>query len=321
MKKRLIPILIFLIIFNLSGCGDTNVSDTSGDDKVLLQAIDLLSKANSYELTESRVESTTFGDKQYISQRTSITEEKIIVEPFVRWGRSDSTSSKIYLGGQQRSLRESYQVLNNGQLDVYVRYSPTQDAAIGKEPVLGEWEKIPTFTKEQDAWTLDAMRNNFDAQLYLLSSNIDTFKKVEHYEVKDENIIKYEGYLEQTTILEAYQKYIRDFWVKANLLKDSKNLSLEDLKNEIIDGGVLEIQVGIPMLAYSDEPVPISLWIDKNTFKLIKVTVDETLVMQSYNEKEVLKNNPELGKPIVSEALLTYEIKSINNLNEIPMPD
>ena len=320
MKKRLIPILIFLIIFNLSGCGDGNDSDTSWDDWVLLQAIDLLSKANSYELTESRVESTTFGDKQSIYK--TITEEKIMFEPFVRWSRTDKTNTNFNVGGQQRSLSESYQVLNDGQLDGYMRFSPTEDAAIAKKPALGEWENIPSFTKKQDALTLDAMRSNFDAQLYLLSSNIGTFKKVENDEVKDENILKYDGYLEQTTILEAYQKYIRDFYVQVNLLKDSKNLSLEDLKNEITDGDLLEIKAGIPKLAYSEDSVPISLWIDKNTFELIKVTIDETLVLQSYMEKEVLKNNPELNEePIVSEALLTYEIISINNLKEIPMPD
>ena len=318
MKKQLIPILIFLIIFNLSGCGDTSVSDTSGDDKLLLQAIDLLSKANSYELTESRVESTTFGDKQSIFK--IITEKKIMSEPFVRWSRTDKTNTNFNLGGQRRSLGESYQVLNDGQLDVYVRFSPTEDAAIGKEPVLGEWEKNPTYTKEQDALTLDAMRSNFDAQLYLLSSNIDTFKKVENDEVKDENILKYDGYIEQTTIMEAYQKYIRDFYVQVNLLPDSKNLSLEDLRNEITDGDLFEIKVGIPKLAYSEEPVPVSLWIDIRTFELIKVAVDETLVLQSYMEKEMPKVNPDLEKPIVSEALLTYEIKSIDNLKGIPIP-
>ena len=53
----------------------------------------------------------------------------------------------------------------------------------------------------------------------------------------------------------------------------------------------------------------------------MKVSVDETLVLQSYMEKEMLKVNPELEEPIVSKALLTYEIKSIDNLKEIPMPN
>ena len=319
MKKQLIPILIFLFLLNLSGCGDTSISDTSGDDKVLLQSIDLLSKVNSYELTTSRVETTTFGDKQLISQ--IITEQKIILEPFVSWWRTDSTSTGIYENGPIRSLNEGYQVLNDDQIDLFMRYSHTEDANIGNEPVLGEWEKIATSTKEQADWTFDNMRSNFDAQLYLLSSNIDTFKIVESDEGKDENILKYDGYLEQTTILEAYQKYIRTPYVKGNMLTDSKNMSLEDLKKEITDGDLLDIKTGIPKLAYSEKPVPISLWIDKSTFELKKVTVDETLVMQSYMEKEILKANPDLEEPIVSKALLTYEIRSIDNLKEIPMPD
>ena len=317
MKKKLILILIFLFLLNLSGCGNT--SDTSGADKVLLQTIDHLSKINSYELTTGRVESTTFGDKKVISQ--IITEQKIIFAPFVNWSRTDSTSTRIFEGGQYRSLREVYLVLNDDQIDFFMRYSPAEDATLGNEPVLGEWEKISTSTKEQADWTIDEMKSNFDAQLYLLSANIDTFKIAENDEVRDENILKYDGYLEQTTILEAYQQYIRDTYVKGNLLTDSKNLSLEDLKNEITGGDLLEIKSGIPKLAYSEKPVPISLWIDKRTFELKKVTVDETLVMQSYMEKEIPKANPGLEEPIVSKALLTYEIKNIDNLKEIPMPD
>jgi uncharacterized protein YcfL len=319
MKKQLILILIFLFLLNLSGCGNKSISDTSGDDKVLLQTFDLLSKINSYELTTSRVESTTFGDKKVLSQM--ITEQKIIFEPFATWSRTDSTSTRIFEGGQYRSLREVYQVLNDNQIDLFMRYSPTEDAATGNEPVLGEWQKITISPKEQADLAIDMVRNNFDAQIYLLKSNIDSFKIVENDEVKDENILKYDGYLEQATILETYQKYIRKIYVEGKMLTDSENLTLEDLKNEITGGDLLEIKVGIPKLAYSEKPVPISLWIDKSTFALKKVTVDETLVMQSYTEKEILKANPDLGDPIVSKALLTYEIKSIDNLKEIPMPN
>ncbi len=317
MKKQLIPILIFLFLLNLTGC--VNTSDTSDDDKVLLQTIELLSKVNSYELMTSRVESTTFGDKQLISQM--VNEQKIIFEPFVTWSRNDSTNTNLYSGDQYRSLGESYQVLNDDQIDLFMRFRLDEDATIGNEPVLDEWKKISSSTKEQADWLIDSVRSNFDARLYLLSSNIDTFKLVENDEVKDENILQYDGYLEQTTILEAYQKYIRNTYVKVNMLADSKDMSLEDLRNEITGGDLLEIKVGIPKLAYSEEPVPISLWIDKRTFELIKVSVDETLVLQSYMEKEISKANPDLEEPIVSKALLTYEIKSIDNLKEIPMPD
>ena len=319
MKKLLIPILILVVLLNLSGCGNKSISDTSGSDRVLLQTIDHLSKINSYELTTSRNESTTFGDKKIISK--AITEQKLMFEPFATWSRTDSTSTRIYDGGQYRTLREAYQVLNDGHLDLYIRYSPAEDTTMDNEPVLGEWEKVTTSTKEQADWTIDVVRSNFEAQLYLLSSNIESFKIVGNDEVKDENILKFDGYLDQTTILEAYQKYIRGIYVKGNLLTDSKDMTLEDLKNEIIDGDLLEIKSGIPQLAYSEKPVPISLWIDKSNFELKKVTIDETLVMQSYMEKEMPKANPDLKDPIVSKALLTYEIKSVDILKEIPMPD
>ena len=319
MNKLLIPILLLVVLLSLSGCGNNEISDTSESDKVLFQAINDLSEINSYELTSIRNESTTFSDKKIISTETR--EQKLILEPFATWSRTDSASTGIYDGVEHRTLREAYQVLNGGHLDLYMRYSPSGDATIGNVPVLGEWEKVATFTTEQADWTIGMIRSNFEAQIYLLSSNIGSFKLVQNNESKDENILKFEGYLDQATILEAYQKYIRGIYVEGNLLSDSKDMSLEDLKNEIVDGELLEIKTGIPKLAYSEKPVPISLWIDKNNFGLKKVTIDETLVMQSYMEKEMSKANPDLKDPIVSQALLTYEIKSINAINDIPMPD
>lgn len=318
MKNKLILILTILLFLNLSGCGDTSNSDTSADDKVIVQTIELLSKVNSYELTTSRVESTAFGDKQLKSQ--TITEQKIIFEPFVSWARTNSTSSRTD-GSQQRSLQEVYQAVHDDQLDIYIRYSPAEESAIGNELVVGEWEKISTVPKEQADWFIDWMRSNFDAQLYLLSSNIKTFTLVKNDEAKDENILRYDGYLEQTTILEAYQKYIRNTYVKGSMLEDSKDMSLEDLKNEIIDGDLLEIKAGLPKLVYSEKSVPISLWIDKSTFELKKVAVDETLVMQAYMEKELPKENLDLDEPVVDNALLIYEMKSLDDFNEVTMPD
>ena len=316
MKKQLIPILIFLFFLNLSGC--RNTSDISGDNKVLLQTINLLSNVNSYELITSRVESTVFDGKKLKSQ--TITEQKIIFKPFVSWTRTASILARID-GSQYRSLTEVYQILNDDQLNFYMRYSPSENSDIDKELTLGEWETIATVPKEQADWTTEAMRSNIDAQLFLLSSNIDTFRLTENDEVKDENILQYDGYLEQSSILEAYQKYIRNYYVKVNMLAESKDMSLEELKKEITDGDLLEVKVGIPKLAYSEKSVPISLWIDKRTFELKRVIVDETLIMQAYIEKEIPKVNPDLEKSIVLNALLTYEIRSTDSQKEIPMPD
>jgi len=318
MKKQRIPILIFLLLINLSGCGNTSMSDPSGENKWLLQAIDRLSTVNSYELTETRVESTTFGDKQLRTQKTS--ESKFIFEPFSSWSRTSSTSVKID-GSQYKSLNETYQAVKEDNLNIYMRYGHRENSEIDKEIALGEWEKVSTVPKEQMNWFLDMMRSNFDAQIYLLNSNIDTFELVENEEAKDENILQYEGYLQQPTILEAYQKYIRTFYVNGKMLPNSKEMSLKDLRKEIIEGDLYEIKTGIPRLAYSEKPVPVSIWIDKSTFELEKVIIDETSVMQSYMEKEIPKSDPDLADPIVSKALLTYEIKSMDDLKEIPMPD
>ena len=318
MKKNVILIFLFLFLLSLSGCGNTGTSAASGDEKVLLQSIAHLSKVKSYDLTTSRIESTMFGDKQIMSRKTE--EEKIIFEPFVSWSRSDTTSSNID-GTQSRSLIEAYYALNADQLDMYMRSSSYTDPTTGKEPVLGEWKKISAATKEQADWTIDAMKSNFEAQLYLLNSNIDTFKIVKNDKIKDKNLLQYDGYLQQNTILEAYRKYIRNSYVKWGIIKDSNDLSLEGLKKEITGGDILEIKTGIPKLAYSEKPIPVSLWIDKNTFELVRVTVDETSVLQSYMEKEMPKVNADLKPPIVSKALLTYEIKSTDHLKEIPMPD
>jgi hypothetical protein len=318
MKKYLIPFLIFIFVLHLSGCGNTGISQTTSDHTALLHTIDQLSKINSYELTETRVESTAFGDKQLRTQKT--TEMKLIFEPFASWSSSSSTSLQID-GSQYKALNEAYQALEDDNLNIYMRYGHRENSEIDQEIDLGEWEKVSSVPKEQSNWFFDMMRSNFDAQIYLLDSNIDTFEFVENDQVKDENMLQYDGYLEQQTILEAYQKYIRNVYVNGNMLPKSNDMSLEDLKTEITDGELYEIKVGIPKLAYSEKPVPVSLWIDKSTFALKKVIIDETLVMQSYMEKEMPKTNPNLGPPIVSKALLTFEIKSIDKLKEIPMPD
>ncbi|MGI6731613.1 MAG: hypothetical protein ACOX5F_06950 [Anaerovoracaceae bacterium] len=155
--------------------------------------------------------------------------------------------------------------------------------------------------------------------MHLLSSNIGTFKTVEDDELKDENLIKYDGYLEQDTILEAYQKYIRDFHVKSGLLPDSPDLSLEDLRIEITSGDYLELQTGIPAMAFSPNPVPISLWINQNILQLERVVIEATSYMQSL--MDVQESSPGVEVPLISEATVIYGIKGINHLEEIPRPE
>lgn len=319
MKKYLMPILLCSFLLLLSGCGASDKAETIEGEKVLQQTIDQLSKINSYELTISKEQTSAMYDKIVTSKKK--TNQKVVFEPFVHWSRTDSTSTRIYEEGQDRTLSEAYQVLKGDQLDMFMRFSSDEEVPTGREPVLGEWNKVATSNKEQVDWVKDAVRSNLEAQLYLLSTNIESFKLVESSGNPGENLLKYEGHLDQTTILEAYQKYIRGMYVAAGLLKESKNMTIEDLKIEITGGDVLEIKEGIPKLAYSEMPVSVTLWVDENTYELKKVMIDETAVMQSYMEKEMLKISSDFKDPVVSKAILVYEIGSMNKITEIPMPN
>ena len=318
MKKYLMLLLLVSFFLMLVGCGAFDNTTTSEGKAVLQQTIDQLSNLNSYELTINKEQTFVINGKTVTSQK--ITNQKVVFDPFVHWSRTDSTNAQIYEEGQVRTMSETYQVMNGEQLDIFMRFSADKDVLTGSENLLSEWNKVNTSTKEQADWIKNTVRSNLEAQIYLLSSNIETFKLVENIEPLEENLLKYEGHLKQTTILEAYQKHIRGIYVAVGLLKESKNMTLEDLKVEITNGEVLEIKEGIPKFAYSKMPVPVTLWVDDNTYELKKVMIDETEVMQAYMEKEMPKVSPDFENSVVSKAMLLYEIESVDEISEIPMP-
>lgn len=317
MKRQLI-FFVILLMFSLYGCSDTDRPAVSEANKEISQAIERLSKANSYEYISSTEDITTYGDKQVISKSNS--EHKLIFEPFVRWGKTDSTSTRID-GKQYRTVNEGYYVADNNQLDFYLRFSPQEEPNSEEESVLGNWEKNTTTDKDQIDWTIKMVRSNLDAQLYLLRSNIDSFEMIEELERKDENIVRYDGYIAPSTVLEAYKLYLRDFYVQMKMLPNLENPSHEELRSEIISGEHTELQFGISKLAYSEELIPVSLWIKQSTTSIEKVVIDESSVLQSLLKIETPKIDLNLEEPIVSKSLYTYEIRGIDTLKEIPMPE
>lgn len=317
MKRQLI-FFVILLMFSLYGCSNTDRPAVSEVNKEISQAIERLSKANSYEYMLSTEDITTYGDKQVISKSNS--EQKLIFEPFVRWGKTDSTSIRID-GKQYRTVNEGYYVADNNQLDFYLRFSSQEEPNSEKESVLGNWEKNSTTDKDQIDWTIKMVRSNLDAQFYLLKSNIDSFQMSEELERQDVNIVRYDGYIEPATVLEAYKLYLRDFYVQMKMLPNLENPSHEELRSEIINGEHPELQFGISKLAYSEELIPVSLWINKNNTSIEKVVIDESSVLQSLLKIETPKIDLDLEEPIVSKSLTTYEIRGIDTLKEIPMPE
>ena len=174
---------------------------------------------------------------------------------------------------------------------------------------------------DQIDWTIKMVRSNLDAQLYLLKSNIDSFQMSQELERKDENIVRYDGYIEPATVLEAYKLYLRDLYVQMQMLPNLENPSHVELRSEIINAEYPELQFGISKLAYSEEFIPVSLWINKNTTSIEKVVIDESSVLQSLLKIEAPKIDLDLEDPIVSKSLTTYEIRGIDTLKEIPMPE
>ena len=317
MKKSLMLILMSLLLFGLYGCGSPS---SEGENKEITQAIKGLSKAKSIEYSKNTEDLYTFGGKQILSKNLS--EQKIIVEPFARLIKTDIQSTRIDTK-TYRTVIESYSIVSNSQIDNYMRSSNGKEVDPNKEipPVLGDWAKNSITDKAQVDLMLGMINSNFDAQLYLLSANSDSFRLVKDATTTDETMLKYDGYIDPETVLKAYQLYLRDIWVQEKRLPDLKNPSLEVLKNEIISGGIIELQIGITKLAYSNKPVPISLWINKDTLALVKVVIDESSALQTLLEIEIPKVNPNLGPPIVSSSLCTYDITGIDTLKEIPLPE
>jgi|SRR5665648_28577 len=315
--KRISFFIIFLLAFSLYGCGITQSPASTDGKEVISQAIELIANANSFQYTLVVEEATTYGiNKVEVYSEMNL---KQIFEPFTIWTKSDTKNTRIN-GEKSRTVVESYQKAHNDQLDINFRYSYQEELNLGQEPVLSAWENNSTKIKEQIDLFSKMNRSNLEAQLYLLSSNIKSFKLAEDDGAKNKNILKYDGYIDPNTVLEAYQKYLRDNYAEMGLLVESENPSLEVLKTEITNGKVIELQSGIPKLAYSEESIPISLWINKDTFVLEKVVIDESSVLQSLLEIVSPKANPDIEPPVVSKSLYTFEIEEIDTLKEIIKP-
>lgn len=318
MKKLLTLLVLTALLLVLCGCGaEGSQGGTSEQNKVLAEAFEILSKANSFEYTVYTDEQSQSEGK--ISRSTTKTETKEISEPFARWGKYNNERT-LANGVYDRSSSESYQKADNNKYEYYMRYSTSEDNA-KQELSLGDWEENIITDKEQIEITLEFGKDLREAELYLLSSNIDRFQFVEETETDGANTLRYDGSIDPSTAMEAYKTYLRDYYVQFNMVKALKDPSLDDLKKEITSGDVVDLQSGIPQYAYAEEPVPISLWIDKETFELKKVVIDKTAMIQIHWTQEVPKVNPGIQVPALLKHIVTYEIKGINTLKEIEKPE
>lgn len=318
MKKLLTVLILAALLLVLCSCGAEGSQDSTSDkNKALSKAVENLSKANSFEYIKSTYQQSKYEDGNVISDDKS--ELKEIMEPLTTWGRTDKELTRRN-GDHVRSVLETYRKTDKNQVAFYMRTSMEQPYS-EQEPPLGDWEENIITDKEQIEMTLKYAKKFREAEHYLLRSNMESFRFVEETQTDGANTLRYDGSIDPSTAMEAYKKYLRDYYVQFNMVKALKDPTLDQLKKEITSGEVVELQSGIPLYAYAEEPVPISFWIDKETFELKKVTIDKTVMMQIYFTQELPKINPGSEVPVVQKFIDTYVIKGINTLKEIEKPE
>jgi hypothetical protein len=328
MKKAFLVLLIATLLAYLSGCGGGagNTPGPNDSTEIISKAVDRLSDAQSYELKTYRVEETSFGEK--INTRKSESMTRAILDPYTVLSKSENLTARID-GEKSKSVFETYQTLKDNKLTLYIRYNNKNEEDAGNEEddgsegdaVLSDWEKQSDVTdKEQIDSMLRYNKNVILAELYLLKANITSFQSAADDDAESKGFLKFEGAIDPETVPEAYEKYLRESYIEMNFITGKENPSVEDLKNEIFEGRP-EFQSGPTKLAFSETPVPVSLWIDKDSLNLKKVVLDETPVLQALTEKALKELQSDLTDPVVKKAEMTYEVISIDELDEIPPPE
>lgn len=319
--KKIIPVLLIVtLILVIPGCGSGagNSPETRDSAEIISKAVDQLSDAGSYELKTYRAEETNFGEKKTAKQTESIT--KAVFEPFTQWAKSEELTTRIN-GETNRSAHETYQLQKDGKLTLYVRFYQQNWQDAGRDADFGDWEKQSEVT---DKAQLDSMlrynKNWLMTELYLLRANADSFRPAADADAATKGLMKYEGSIDPETVLEAYEKYLRESYIEMNFIPNKKDPGAEDLRSEIF-GGRPEFQTGPTKLAFSESPVPVTLWIDKASLNLKKVVVNETSVLQALTEKALQETQRDLSDPVVKKATVTFEIISISEFDTVPPPE
>lgn len=294
MKKLLLLVFAVTTILCFAGCGANNSSeknDVSTDS--LKQAIDSVLSINSlyyvtnYEqILKSDTDTTT-------TIRT--TENKSMKDPFVMW-----TKGITQINAESKQIGETYlKTLGNG-IETSFRMGGT------------EWQKTPPNEDQAQTQILINYYESFiKASCYLLNANLDSFKMDDN----QNGIIKYSGTISQSSVVGTYKQCLRDAYIAINLIPSDKEIP-NDLLKEITSGKVPELMFGIPSLAFSDKPIPITVWVNEKSNTITKVVIDKTNVIQAISDKFPLKDK--VTK--VEKATLTYKVIGINTFDEIPMP-
>lgn len=296
MKKLLLLAFAITTILCFVSCGTNNSSQKNElPTDSLKQAIDSVSSMNSiyyvknYEqILKSDTDTTT---------TISTTENKSTKDPFVMW-----TKAVTQINAQPKETIEVYQNATKNGFEAAARGGGA------------EWQKgTPIDGQAQTQKLINYYESIIKASCYLLSANLDSFKM----DGNQDGLIKYSGTISQSSVVETYKQCLRDSYIDTNLIQSDKEIS-NDLLKEITSGKIDVLMVGIPSLAFTDKPIPITVWVNEKSNTIAKVEIDKINVIQAMFDKNIMGKKGEVT--IVEKAILTYNVIGINAFDEIPMP-
>jgi hypothetical protein len=286
MKKQLFAVLAVCLIL-LTGCASDNANDPASTDisgmdemQMLDAALEQLDTANSIEW-KSRIYGASQLEGQDESTSETTSEQTYIKEPFTRWVRSVSQS-----GETPPFEVEMFQTEKDGALESSMRTSDPMAGLSSTDNAGGTGETARTLAEGDESSITgenkDVMKTYFNvgfSQLpYLLKSGRDSFV-ASRETVENVPCIRYDGQIGQEAVLDFYEQFLRDMYVKTGMLEDKEGMTREDLKNEVVtaaNGTVLDITGGMNIILFAEKPAPVSIWLDASSGTIVRILIDMT---------------------------------------------
>ncbi len=300
MNKSIILALIILTTLFLYSCGEKKPSQNDMALDHLNKSIESILSVTSISYVSNYEQKLTTTDDIITTMTKSEIER--IDEPFAIWSKVQNVES--HSNGQKKETTvESYQKRTENGLVLFSRGSNL------------EWTESTMDDSTQVNQYIEHSKAFITACHYLLKTNFDSFKMLEN----QDGIIKFSGEITQASVVEAYKKHYREFYINGGLIKSDKELTnKDDLLNEITSGEINELMVGIPSLAFSDESTAIIIWVNAKNNEISKVEINKIDATQEILNKTFGDANTKVSK--AEKSILTYDILEINTVNEIPMP-
>lgn len=301
MKNLQLVIIIILTTLFLFSCGENPPSQKNEmASNSLSNSIDSILSMNSISYISNYEQILTADDATITTITTS--EIKRTNDPFVIWNKVQNTESSTNEQRKEASI-ESYQERSKNGLEMFYRVGDMQ------------WTKSSINDKNQVNKYIENSKAFIEACYYLLNTNLYSFKMMEN---KD-GLLKFSGSISQSSVVEAYEKYFREFYIDGGLIEGDKELSnMDALLKEINSGKIYELMVGIPSLAFSDKSTPIIIWINAKNNVISRVEINKIDVTQAILNKSFGGTNNNVPK--VEKSILTFDVLEINTFDAIPMP-